>query len=182
LGALIDNGVDLVMAGINNGSNLGDDVLISGTVGAALQGCFRGLPSVALSVAAIHEVCYDVAAKLARLLIERKVADILPGGIFLNINLPNMPLEQIKGIEITRLAMGRYLERIEEGYDGRRKYYWIMRDHPKFEIEEGTDAWALEKGKISVSPLQSDLTSSSYFPRLKELCSDLFRALLAGST
>lgn len=182
LGTLIDGKIDLVLSGINNGANLGEDVLISGTVGAALQGCFRGLPSVALSVAAIHDVHYDVAARLGRLLVERKVADTLTRGIFLNINLPNVPLEQIEGIEITRLALGRYLDRIEEGNDGRRKYYWIVRDHPEFEAEEGTDAWALGRSKISITPLQGDLTGSSYSPRLKELCSDLFGALLASST
>jgi 5'-nucleotidase len=182
LGDLIDGGADLVLSGINNGSNLGSDVLISGTVGAALQGCLRGLPSVALSVAALHEVRYDVAAKLAVLLVQRMAANLLPRGILLNINLPNLPLEEITGIEITRLAGGSYLDRIEEGHDGRRKYYWIVRDRPEFKVEEGTDVWALEAGKVSVVPLQSDLTSSSNLLLLKDLCSGLFEALLGSGT
>jgi len=177
LGLLIDDGVDLVVSGINEGLNLGNDVLISGTVAAALHAHIRGIPSMALSVAGLENFHLDAAAKLGGLLAEKFANNALPKELFLNINLPNLPIDEIPGIEVTRLAGQSYVEEIKEGHDGKRKYYWIVRGKAEWEIEEGTDTWAISKGMISITPLQSDLTGASKLPTLERLSSFLFQHL-----
>lgn len=178
LGSLMDqDDIGLLVAGINVGSNLGDDVLISGTMGAALQGYFRGMPSLAISVAAIEDVVFDVAAPLARLLALYMTAHTLPRNILLNVNVPNVPLDDIKGVEITRLAGRSYVESVKEGHDGRRKYYWIARSKPTWDLQEGTDIWAISHNRISITPLHTDLTSRSTISALEGLGAGLMRGL-----
>ncbi len=178
LGTLVEeNGIGLVVSGINEGSNLGNDVLISGTVGAALQGYFRGIPSVAVSVAAVENVIFDVAAQLARLLVHHFIANTLPKAILLNVNVPNAPLKEIKGVEITHLARRTFVELIKEGHDGRRKYYWIDRGKPNMDFEEGTDMWAIANHRISVTPLHADLTNNATMPALEGLGVGLLQGL-----
>ena len=178
LGNLLNIRIDLVFCGINDGSNLGDDVLISGTVGAALQGYLKGIPSVALSVGALKDVHFDAAARLAVALARYFEKQALPKEILLNINLPNLPLDRIHGIEVTRLGRRSYSDKIEEGHDGKRKYYWIVRGKPDWQPEEGTDIWAFTNDKISITPLHSDLTSPQVFSAVQ----DLPQALLEGLT
>ena len=101
----------------------------------------------------------------------------LPRETFLNINLPNLPLGRIKGVEITHLGERSYGDIIEEGHDGRRTYYWIVRDKPAWEPTEGTDIWALINGKVSITPLHINLTSHSAFPPLEELSNAIFQEL-----
>ena len=137
LRGLIDDKVDLVASGINEGSNLGNDVLISGTVGAALQGYLNGIPSIALSVAALEDIHLDAAARLAVVMARIIEANALPREILLNINLPNLPLSQIQGVEITQLGRRSYGDVIEEGHDGKRKYYWIVRGEARMGARGG---------------------------------------------
>jgi len=177
LGNLLNSGIDLVFCGINDGSNLGDDVLISGTVGAALQGYLKGIPSVALSVGALRDVHFDVAARLAAALARNFEKQALPKEILLNINLPNLPLDRIQGIEVTRLGQRSYSDEIEEGHDGKRKYYWIVRGKPDWQPEEGTDIWAFTKDKISITPLHSDLTSQKALSAIQDLPPTLLEGL-----
>jgi len=150
--------IGIVFSGINEGANVGSDVLLSGTVGAALQGYFRGLPSIALSVATGKDMHFEVAAKMASFLASKIISGFPSTGLLLNINVPNLPMGEIKGVEITKLANGSYNDHIEEGYDGKRKYYWIVRGEPRWDISEGTDIWAVEEGKVSVTPLQGELS------------------------
>ncbi len=177
LGMLIPDGVDLVVSGINEGANLGDDVLISGTVGAALQGYLRGFPAIALSVAAIENVHFDVATRIGALLAEKVAAKALPNDLLLNVNLPNLPLEKIEGIEVTKLGRRSYGEHVDEGYDGKRKYYWIVRGKPEWSVEEGTDIWAIRQKRISITQLQGDLRGEMRLPMLKDLSTALFEEL-----
>lgn len=174
LGTIIKGGVDLVFAGINHGANLSNDVIISGTVGAAFQSHFLGLPTIALSVVGLVDTRLEVAARLAPLLARQFDQGVLPKQALLNINLPNLPLEQIKGIEITHLGRRGYADVINEGHDGKRKYYWIVRGKPEWDTTEGTDTWAVENGRISITPLQSDFTSGHSLASLQTLCSALF--------
>jgi 5'-nucleotidase len=176
LKGLIDSEIDLVVSGINEGSNLGNDVLLSGTVGAALQGYFNGIPSIALSVAALENVHFDVAARLA--VVVTRIIDPLPKEMLLNINLPNLPLDQIQGVEVTQLGRRSYADVIEEGYDGKRKYYWIVRGEPESQPEEGTDIWAVLNSKISITPLHTDLTNPLALSSLKELSTAIFHGLI----
>ena len=177
LNTLFKDKIDLVISGINEGSNLGNDVLISGTVGAALQGHFYGIPSFAISVGALGDVHYDVAAKVGALVAGVGAEGLLPKEILLNINLPNLPAREIQGIEITRLAGRSYLDNIKRGHDGKREYYWIVRGTPVWDEEEGTDILALRKGRISLTPLQLNLTYPSRLPALEGLCASLLREL-----
>lgn len=169
--------IDLVVSGINEGANLGDDVLISGTVGAALQAYFRKIPAIAISVAAMEGTKFDVAGQLARQVANMLFQKRLPNPLFLNINVPNLILEEIQGIEITRLSERSYIDLITEGYDGKRKYFWIARGKLHWQLNEGTDIWAVENGRISVTPLQTNLTSTCEKPALQGLSNILLQQL-----
>ena len=137
LESLIEKPVDLVISGINSGANMGNDVFISGTLGAALQGYFRNIPAVAISVAALRDVHFEAAAKAARLIAQAVAEGRLTSPLLLNVNLPNVPLEKIKGVSLTRLGRRTYMDVVKEGDDGRRKYYWIARDRPEWVVGEG---------------------------------------------
>ena len=177
LGKLINNNVDLVVSGINQGLNLGDDILISGTVGAALQGYLRGLPAMAISVAAVNNPDWENASRLARLLAEKIQAKSLPDDIFLNINLPDLSLAEIKGIKVTQPAHKTHIDTVEEGHDGRREYYWLVRQKQSNNAGENTDIWALEQGNISITALHNTLFQKPLSGIDGSLCSELFREL-----
>jgi len=153
---LIDEPVDLVVSGINQGLNLGDDMLISGTVGAAMQGYMRGLPSIAVSIPAEYNQWQD-SARLAKLLAETVKAGELPQDIFLNVNLPELPASEIKGMKLTQPAHKTHIDSVDEGYDGRRKYYWLVRKKLNNNSAANTDMWALEHGFISITTLHTTL-------------------------
>lgn len=177
LRSVMKDKVDLVVSGINEGPNLGDDVFISGTVGAALQGYFYGIPAIALSVAAFEGIHFDAAARVARLLASEINGSGLSTKMLLNVNLPNLPREKIEGIEITRLGEREYADKIEPGHDGRRHYYWIVHGQSQWNVSSGSDIWALKQNRISITPLPNSSDSSSdHF--LKNLAPDLFRKLL----
>ncbi|MDO8473699.1 MAG: 5'/3'-nucleotidase SurE [Dehalococcoidia bacterium] len=146
---------DLVISGINEGANLGDDVFISGTVGAALQGYFNGLSAISISVAAPKVEDFTPAAKLVALLAANLEHARLPGKILLNVNLPNVSLAGLQDLRVTKLAERRYADAIQEGTDGRKKYYWIGRGQTEWISGEGTDHWAIQHGVVSVTPLMA---------------------------
>ncbi len=174
---IMKDGVDLVVSGINEGPNLGDDVYISGTVGAALQGFFYGIPSIALSVAGFGSLHFGVAAKLAKLIAKEIIEQGLTQRILLNVNLPNLPQDKLEGVEITRLGERTYADRIEPGHDGKRQYHWILRGKSEWKMVPGTDIWALQQNKISVTPLfgNPDGVNRDF---LKNLAPSLFRKLV----
>jgi len=177
LGKLIENKIDLVVSGINQGPNLGEDVLISGTVGAALQGYLRGFPSLAISVATVDSQCLDNAAKFAALLAKKVEANFLPTNILLNVNLPNLPLAEIKGVKIARLASKSHANTVEERMDGAGEYYWVMREKIAKNTDGKTDIWAIEQGNIAITPLHIDLLNDPSSPIPDSLCSDLLQEL-----
>lgn len=179
LGAL-DNKVDILFSGINEGSNLGNDVIISGTVGAALQGYFRGLPSIALSMTAIENLHFEVAARLGAFIARSVANNALPRDILLNINVPNLPIDKIEGIRVTRLARRSYTEILKEGHDGKRNYYWIVRGKPEWSEDEGTDIWAVRHNSISVTPLHNDMTAFTRLDLVAALCPSLWEGLRLG--
>ena len=162
--------VDLLVSGINQGSNLGEDILISGTVGAALQGYIRGYPSIAISVAAIKDTRYDVAAAFLRLVRDRSAeGSVLPAAL-ININIPNEPPDNIEGIQITRLGRRSYQESVSESDDGRNKYYWVSRSEPADQEQpEDTDIWALRHNRISITPIYTGLTDIERMPVLADI-------------
>ena len=178
---ILKESVDLVVSGINEGPNLGDDVYVSGTVGAALQGFFYGIPALAFSIAAFGDLHFDVTAKLARIMVSELVDKGLPGRMLLNVNLPNLTRDKIEGIEVTRLGERTYVDRIEPGHDGKRQYHWIMRGKPEWKVAPGTDIWAVEKNRISITPLFGNPDGSSR-EMLKKITPRIFRKLLEDSS
>ncbi len=179
INSLFKDGIDCVVSGLNEGSNLGNDVLISGTVGAALHGYFLGRPAFALSINSLKPENLEPGARLARLLVRLVAQGKLPPKILLNINLPDLPLAGIKGIEVTYLARRSYTDIIEEYVDRKgRSLYWITRGRPVWEEDEGSDIWAIKQSKISVTPLEADVASREHIELLRSLAPDLFVGLL----
>jgi len=169
--------VDLVVSGINHGLNLGDDALISGTVSAALQGYLRGFPALAISAVAVDSLHLDSAAKLAVLLAERVASGVLPADILLNINLPDLTLAEIRGAQITQLASRSHIDTVEEGNDGRRQYYWLLRQKVSKTADNQTDIWAVERGDISITPLHTSWLNRSAPVIPDNLCAHLLQEL-----
>jgi 5'-nucleotidase len=173
--------IDMVVSGINQGQNLGhEDVLVSGTVSAALQGYLHGLHAVAVSVEKADNYFLDTAARLAALLSRWIGANSLPGNVFLNVNVPNLPLAEIKGVELTRLASGTHTHAAEKKNYGTKKFYWLVRRKTDKAAGGQTDVWALEQGNISITPLHSDFLNRSAPVIPNNLCQDLLRGLLDG--
>jgi len=171
------NDIDLVTSGINHGPNLGDDVLISGTVGAALQGYLHGFHAMAISVDAWENPYFDAAAELAALLAKRIGANPPPTNIFLNVNLPNLPPAQIKGLEITRLANISHTNTVKEENGGKEGYYRLIRQKIDKTAKKKTDVWAIEQDIISITPLHINLVNKPSPHLLNNLCADLLQEL-----
>lgn len=164
---LLDEEPDIVFSGINNGENMGDDVLYSGTVAAATEGRFLGLPSVALSMNASEPKHFSTAAEVAVQLYKQLLNKKLPADTILNVNVPDVPLEQIRGFKATRLGQRHRAEPVIEARDPRnKKIFWVGPPGETQDAGEGTDFHAVEHNYVSVTPLQIDLTNHQ---RLAEL-------------
>ncbi len=171
--------VDLVVSGINSGSNLGWDVVVSGTVGAAIQGYVRGYPTIAISVGAVHNPQFEGAGRLLRLLAQRLSQALASSGFFLNINVPSIPPERISGVEVTRLGHRSYAESVREEGSGTDKRYRISRNRPiPGEPQPGTDIWALKRNLISITPMEITLGHQEKTQEIEGLVSGLFAQLL----
>ncbi len=158
---------DLVISGINNGHNLGQDLTYSGTVTAAMEAVIDGVPAVAVSFGARQgDFSYTArfAASLAALVLDKG----LPSGILLNVNVPALPPEKVRGVEITRLGKRVYRDSLVERTDPYgRAYYWIGGDPPSGVAEEGTDIWAIANDCISITPIHLDMTEYRALEELK---------------
>ena len=166
LGLMRDHRPDLVVSGINFGTNLGDDVTYSGTVSAAFEGNLLDLPSVAFSQEIREGFSFEAAARFARLFIETLLEEPLEPGLLLNVNIPGTA---IQGVRLTRLGRRRYAQVVTEKLDPRgKKYYWIA-GTPEWSYEDGTDQAAIHDGWVSVTPLHLDLTDYPAIPRQKAL-------------
>jgi 5'-nucleotidase len=177
LGKLMEGRVDLVISGINHGPNLGEDVHISGTVGAALQGYLRGFSAIAVSAPDESERHLDTAARAATALVKRMEENPPPRRLFLNINLPDRPLAGVAGVKITRLARESHINTVEEDSHGRQKYYWLERERLGETEDSDTDIWAIEHGHISITPLYFSHDDKPPKPLLDGLCSGLLKEL-----
>lgn len=156
--------IDLVVSGINAGANLGHDVTYSGTVTAAMEAVIAGIPAVAISLetveSRVHEIDYGPAARAASKIVQQVSENGLAQEILLNVNVPYLQDEKIRGIVLTRQGLRVYHSRLDERIDPRNKpYYWIGGDAPTGVPERGTDVGALAEGFVSVTPLQLDLTA-----------------------
>ncbi|MBN1666721.1 MAG: 5'/3'-nucleotidase SurE [Anaerolineales bacterium] len=156
--------VDLVVSGINPMPNLGHDVTYSGTVTAAMEAAIWDVPGLAVSLDSpenhLGEADYTPAAQIAYQVATKIVEKGLPSGILINLNVPLLPLDQIKGVRITRQGLRVYRDRLDRRVDPRgTPYYWIGGDAPTGIPEVGTDIGALSEGYVSLTPLHLDLTA-----------------------
>jgi 5'-nucleotidase len=165
ISGLFETEFDMVVSGINDGSNLGDDVLYSGTVAAAIEGRFLGLPTVAISLVSDHasEINYfETAARVAHEIVKRILERPLDSSMILNVNVPNRPYDELKGIEVTRLGYRHRSEPVVKSKDPRgRTVYWVGPAGLEQDAGPGTDFHAVAAGFVSVTPLQIDLTRHS---------------------
>jgi 5'-nucleotidase len=157
---LLDKEPDMVFAGINHGGNLGDDVLYSGTVAAATEGRFLGLPAVAISLAGGEElVHFETAAHVAVTLLKQIIENPLPRDTILNVNVPDVAINDLKGFQATKLGQRHKSEPVVTGKDPRgRLLYWVGPPGAEQDAGPGTDFHAISNGFVSVTPLQLDLT------------------------
>jgi 5'-nucleotidase len=191
LGALLENPPDAVLSGINHGSNLGTDVLYSGTVSAAMEGVIEGIPSIAFSLASFAHREFQPAADFAQTLVDRLLKHPLPHPVLLNVNVPPVPQSEIAGVAMTRQGVRRYFDWFEKRVDPRGKtYYWLAGevleevDEPEMESAEisrlkaagadlnwleqiPTDVKAIRQNYITITPLQYNLTCASGLANLQ---------------
>lgn len=164
---LRDEKPDLIAVGINEGGNLGDDVTYSGTVMAAMEGVLLGIPSIAVSLVTRNNFQFHVAASFSQKLCQYILGRKLPPNTILNVNIPNLPRDEIKGVTITRQGKRIYSGTVIKKVDPRdEKYYWLGGGEDGWYGEEGTDLHAVHSGKISITPLLIDLTNYSVFKDL----------------
>jgi 5'-nucleotidase len=171
LKAILEEQPDIIIAGINNGPNLGADVLYSGTVSAALEGALLGYPSIAISLCAPEaepQAYLHSADFLSRFL--HRIADInFPKKTILNINVPAIEPSEITGIRITKLGTRMYTDRYEKRLDPRGKtYYWLAGELIDTCPEEGSDIIAIKDNKISITPITFEMTHKSIMPELEQ--------------
>ncbi|OGN95532.1 MAG: 5'/3'-nucleotidase SurE [Chloroflexi bacterium RBG_13_51_18] len=176
LGKLITDKVDIVVSGINPSLNLGEDVYISGTVGAAMQGYFRGLPALAVSAPPGSATAVKTAAHAAAALVKNMTAHH-PARIFLNMNVPDLPLEEIKGVKITRLARSSHINTVAEETNEKLKQYRLVRERVAESGSDGTDIQAIVQGYISITALYTSLLDKPPQHLLKKLSSELTHEL-----
>jgi 5'-nucleotidase len=159
LTGLLTDEPDMVVSGINSGANLGDDVIYSGTVAAATEGRFLGLPALAVSLTGKHEQHYASAARATGIIIRRLLQDPLPEDTILNINVPDLEWSEIRGFKATRLGFRHRAEPVVQQRDPyNQKIYWVGPAGQEQDAGAGTDFYAIRQGYVSVTPLQIDLT------------------------
>jgi 5'-nucleotidase len=160
---------DIILSGINLGANVGVNVLYSGTVSAATEGAFLGIQSAAISLDTRKDPDFTVAASFSRKIIKFISESGLGNGIALNVNVPAIPADMIKGVAITRQGVGRFRERYERRIDPRGNvYYWLTGETRVEEEREDSDARALADGMIAITPISFDLTCLKEIDRLKK--------------
>jgi 5'-nucleotidase len=166
---MLDTLPDMVVSGINDGANMGDDTIYSGTVAAATEGFLLGVPSVAVSLAGFSAGNYAAAARIATEIVQRFQYNAFPGPVLLNINVPDVPYEQLGGVEVTRLGRRHKAEPVVKSQTPRGDVvYWVGAAGPAQDTGEGTDFLAVQRKRVSVTPLQIDLTRYGQLDAVKE--------------
>ncbi|HTY49265.1 MAG TPA: 5'/3'-nucleotidase SurE [Steroidobacteraceae bacterium] len=167
ISGLFDFDHDMVVSGINDGANLGDDVLYSGTVAAAIEGRFLGLPTIALSLCTRGDGGghFDTGARVARVLVQHLLAKPLQRNLILNVNIPDLPWGELRGWRATRLGFRHRSEPVIRAADPRgRPVYWVGPAGAQEDAGAGTDFDAVAAGNVSITPLQIDLTRHTALP------------------
>ena len=162
---------DLCVSGINHGSNASINIIYSGTMSAAMEASLEGIPSIGFSYLDFDaDADFEACKKVAQTLIKKILANPPKDKLLLNVNIPKIPYEEIKGIKVCRQSKGNWTEEFVEGKDPRGKsYYWMTGEFYSEESATDTDIWALHNGYVSVVPSQHDLTDYKQLDKLKEL-------------
>ena len=160
---------DLVVSGINNGANMGDDTIYSGTVAAATEGYLLGVPAIAMSMTRKGSAHYDTAARIARDLVKRLTERPFAAPVLLNVNVPDLPTEELKGTQITRLGRRHKAEPVVRTINPRNEtVYWVGAAGAAQDAGEGTDFNATANGYVSITPLQIDLTHVAQMGQIRD--------------
>lgn len=171
ISGVFDFEFDMVASGINDGPNLGDDVLYSGTVAGAIEGRFLGLPAIAMSLCTTPNGPrhFDTAGRVARMLVAALIERPLDAGLILNVNVPDRPFSDLAGFASTRLGFRHRSERVVPAQDPRgRTVYWIGAAGASADAAEGTDFMAVSKGFVSVTALSIDMTRHAAVPTVAQ--------------
>jgi 5'-nucleotidase len=159
---LLDFQPDMIVSGINSGANMGDDTIYSGTVAAATEGWLLGIPSIAISLVGRDYRHYETAGWVAKVLVERFAAKPFGQPVLLNVNVPDLPREQLRGFEVTRLGRRHVAQPVVKSINPRGDtVYWVGPAGAARDAGPGTDFHAIERGSVAVTPLQIDLTHSA---------------------
>jgi 5'/3'-nucleotidase len=165
---LLEEEPDMVVSGINSGANLGDDVMYSGTVAAAMEGRFLGLPAIAVSMASFHPKHYATAAQIVLDLLVKLQREQVPAETILNVNVPDLPYDELQGWEVTRLGRRHKSEPVICEQDPRgRPIYWVGPAGSEQDAGPGTDFHAVRNGYVSVTPIHVDLTRYDVIDNVK---------------
>ncbi len=166
---MLDKLPDMVISGINDGANMGDDTIYSGTVAAATEGFLLGIPSLALSLANVSDENFSTAARVATDIVQRFKQNKFLGPILLNINVPDIPYEHLQGIEVTRLGRRHKAEAVVKSQSPRGEIvYWVGAAGAVQDASEDTDFHAIQLNRVSVTPLQIDLTQYGQIDTVKQ--------------
>ncbi len=166
---LLDALPDVVVSGVNHGANMGDDTIYSGTVAAATEGFLLGIPSIAVSMVAAGNDCFATAAEVARGLVERYVRNPLGEPMLLNVNVPDVPAHELQGTEVTRLGKRHKAEPVVKALNPRGDaIYWVGAAGSAQDAGEGTDFYAVSRYKVSITPLQMDLTRFQQMAQVRD--------------
>ena len=166
---MLDELPDIIVSGINNGANMGDDTIYSGTVAAATEGYLLGIPSIAISLTSFEGKNFAAAGCVARELVERYIRNPLNEPVLLNVNVPDLPYAELQGLEVTRLGRRHKAEPVVKTISPRNEtLYWIGAAGAAADAGLGTDFNAVERGYVSVTPLQIDLTHVAQLPSIRQ--------------
>ena len=166
---MLDTLPDIIISGINFGANMGDDTIYSGTVAAATEGYLLGIPSIAISLTSFEGRNFSAAGQIARELLERFVINPVNQPVLLNVNVPDIPYSELRGIEVTRLGRRHKAEPVVKMVSPRNEtMYWIGAAGAAADAGPGTDFNAVERGYVSVTPLQVDLTHTAQLPFVRQ--------------
>ena len=166
---MLDSLPDIIVSGINSGANMGDDTIYSGTVAAATEGYLLGIPSIAVSMTSFDGLNYATAARVARELVERHIRNPVSGPVLLNVNVPDIPYDELTGVEVTRLGRRHKAEPVVRMTSPRKEtMYWIGAAGAAADAGPGTDFHAVEQRRVSITPLQIDLTHTSQLSAIRK--------------
>jgi 5'-nucleotidase len=165
-----DNPPDMILSGINLGSNTGISVIYSGTVSAATEGVILGIPGVAFSLCTYTDPEWEMAARVAKEITMQLIGNPMPPNVLLNINMPNLPYDQLKGIKVTRMGRSRFIEKFHKRLDPRgRTYYWLDGALEVHDDGDDIDIHAVRDGYVSITPIHLDLTAYNHLKTFRYL-------------